>query len=133
MKISTKQYATALYEIIAEQPQSALPDLVANFIKVLTKNNDLKKLDDIVNTFSEIEQTASGCLQAELISRHQISSELLTKITEHVKKEAKCQTIDWNIKTDDSIIGGLLIKYRDQIIDGSVKNNLLRLKNKLVN
>ena len=42
------------------------------------------------------------------------------------------KTILLNYLVDESIIGGLIIKTQDKIIDGSLKNKYERLKNSLI-
>jgi len=133
MKHTARQYALALYQTVADQKKSAVPDLVTNFLSLLEKNNDLAKLNEIMSACEDIWQQQSGRLSAQLITAHPVTAEVLKNITTYVKKEAKCEEIDWQQSIDPEILGGWLIKYRDQVIDGTVKNNLLRLKHKLVN
>jgi len=133
MKHSVKQYALALYEVTADQKKATIPDLVKNFLNLLIKNNDLAKLNDIIKAFTDTWQKANGQLSAQLITKQPVTAEVLKNITAYVKTQTDCQNIDWQQSTDPTILGGLLIKYRDQVIDGTIKNNLLRLKDKLVN
>ena len=133
MKHSVKQYALALYEATVDKKQKAIPDLVKNFLNLLIKNNDLAKLNDIIKAFTDTWQKANGQLSAQLITKQPVTAEVLKNITAYVKTQTDCQNIDWQQSTDPTILGGLLIKYRDQVIDGTIKSNLLRLKDKLVN
>jgi len=133
MKHSVKQYALALYEATVDKKQKAIPDLVKNFLNLLIKNNDLAKINEIIIIFTNIWQEANGQLSAQLITKQPVTAEVLKNITAYVKTQTDCQNIDWQQSTDPTILGGLLIKYRDQVIDGTIKSNLLRLKDKLVN
>ncbi|MFH0951503.1 MAG: ATP synthase F1 subunit delta [bacterium] len=133
MKHSARQYALALYEATADKKKTAIPDLIKNFFNLVIKNNDLAKMNDIVEAFTNIWQEANGRLSAQLITKQPVTAEVLKNITAYVKTQTNCQDIDWQQSTDPAILGGLLIKYRDQVIDGTIKSNLLRLKDKLVN
>lgn len=136
MKHSSRQYAQALYDTVADKTPTQTTALVNNFLQLLSANNDLAKLPEIMSFFTDIWQQANGQLSASIATAQPLTIETLKNITNYIKNQTDCKDIKniiWQQDVDPQILGGVLIKYRDQIIDGTIKNNLLRLKNKLVN
>lgn len=129
MKITAQQYASALYDAV-HQVKNAEHDLVLdNFVKILAQNGDLSKYPEIEKEFRLLENKAKGLSQAEItVAREiQINSQIVDEINTLTKKKVQVQT-----KVDESLIGGMVIRVDDTLIDASVKGQLNQL-NQLLN
>ena len=133
MKISTKQYAQALYELTLGKSESEVGIVVEKFVKELVKNNQIKSVSKIIDNFNNIYNQENGIIEAEIKSREQLQSESLEKIEKYLITKYNAKQIILNKRIDPEIKGGVIIKAGDEIIDLSVATNLNRLKRELIN
>jgi len=131
MKISSKQYALSLYELTVDKNEADLLKVLKNFTNFVIKNNDYNKINDIVEELSKIWDEKNGELSVNLTSTHKLENDTKNIIAGYLKNKTNFSKINFvdTIKTD--IIGGVILRYGDKIIDGSIKNNLNNLKNKI--
>jgi len=131
MKISSKQYALSLYELTVDKNEADLLKVLKNFTNFVIKNNDYNKINDIVEELSKIWDEKNGELSVTLTSAHKLENDTKNIIAGYLKNKTNFSKINFvdTIKTD--IIGGVILRYGDKIIDGSIKNNLNNLKNKI--
>jgi F-type H+-transporting ATPase subunit delta len=133
MKISNIQYATALYESAKGKSQSEINAVVANFVKVLEKNNQLKNINLIISKFSEVWNRNEGILEAEVTASRKLESHQVHKVGSYLKDKYKAEKVEIIEKINKNIKGGIIVKVGDEVMDGSILGKLKNLKKKLVN
>ena len=133
MKISTKQYAQALYELTLGKSESEVGIVVEKFVKELVKNNQTKSATKIIDNFNNIYNRENGIIEAEIESREQLQTEVLEKIEKYLIKKYNAKQIILNKKINHEIKGGVIIKAGDEITDLSVAGSLNRLRRELIN
>lgn len=132
-KASARQYAQALLEVTEGQTGAELKKVVSRFAAVLAANNQLSNFEKIIKSFQVLWNKQAGVIEAELLSACQLDSETLTLLDKHLKKVAKAESIELTVDTDKEIIGGVIIKYGDKIIDASLRSRLRSLKEAILN
>jgi F-type H+-transporting ATPase subunit delta len=130
MKINPKKYALALYESVALE-EGAIENLLKNFVKILVKNNDLSKAKKIEIEFNKIWNKKKGIVDANIISAKKTDQETLEIIENYIKKISGSPNVNMQEEIDKDMIGGIIIKYEDKILDGSLRTGLKTLKEKL--
>jgi F-type H+-transporting ATPase subunit delta len=130
MKINPKKYALALYESVALE-EGSIEDLLKNFVKVLVKNNDLSKAKKIEIEFNKIWNKKKGIVDANIISAKKTDQKTLEIIENYIKKISGSPNVNMQEEIDKDMIGGIIIKYEDKILDGSLRTGLKTLKEKL--
>lgn len=151
MKFTPAQYASALYEAV-RQTSDADHDLVLdNFVRILAQNGDLEKYEKIEGEYKMIEMREKGFTQAEvtLAREVEIDSFVMDKLNKMINAGAKTNSnrsekgppstasteiplrIEINKKIDESLIGGVVIRFDDVLIDASVKGELNKLNQQL--
>jgi len=130
-KITPKQYATSLYESIKDAHGEELTQRIRIFLLLIKKRKDLKNLNKIYQAFIKVYQVNERILSAEVITSHQLSNIVKEEIINWLKKETKRSA---GIKEiiDPEILGGVIIKYEDTVVDGSLRNKLNKLKESLI-
>ena len=131
MKISNIQYATALYESAKGKSQSEINGILANFVKVLAKNNQVKNIDSIISKFKEIWNKKEGIVEAEIVSREKLNSKLVNQLVSYIGKKYKSEKVEIIEKIDSNIKGGIIVKVGDEVMDGSISGQLKRLNSSL--
>lgn len=103
---------------------------IQNFIKLLLENQKLPCLSEIHQQFMGLKQHDESALFGEIITTQQINQteikKIQTQLNAHFGKK-----IDFTTKLDPSILGGIMIKIGDQIIDGSLRGQLDQLATEL--
>ena len=130
MKYLPKQYAQALMDALESSGPKDEGQVLDNFVKVLAENNHLRMLDAISEEFHRLELAKKGLKQAEVTTAHPINRENEQGIIREFNKLVKGDLI-LKKKIDENLIGGVIIKVDDQMLDASIKNDLEQLKNSL--
>ena len=68
----------------------------------------------------------------EIITREPLSREMYKKIVSYLKDNYK-KRVEATTKTDDDIIGGIIVKVNGTIIDDSILNKLKAIKDTVLN
>lgn len=128
MRFSHKQYAQALYESFQDAGPKDHDKIIANFIEVLKSNGDLPEYEKIIGAYEAYDREARGIKQVEMTTAHEIEANnaIVHQLNEIVGKD-----IELKQKVDERLIGGVVVKVDDTLIDGSVKTQLSTLKKNL--
>lgn len=102
-----------------------------NFIRLLMENSRLEAVDDIFELYSSMYEDYHNIAEAEVISAHKLTSENLEKIRKKLESRYS-KKIKINNQVDPSIIGGLIIKVDNRVIDASISGKLEKLSHSLV-
>lgn len=102
----------------------------ANFLQVLLQNQRLADLSEVNLRFAQILDERAGVVSAEVTTARpvpQASQETLrAKLTELTGKRVRL-----NFTTDEEIIGGIVTRIGSTIYDGSVRNQLQQVKERM--
>jgi F-type H+-transporting ATPase subunit delta len=129
MRISVKQYALSLYETVVGKKAG---DEISNFLKLLVKNNDLKLADKIIAEFIRIWNEQEGLITVEVVSARELNKESDTAIKNFLKEEKAAKSVELKKSVDEKLLAGIILKFDDQVIDGSLKKKIARLKEEMV-
>jgi len=95
-------------------------------IKMLRENGKLKVLPEIGTLFNELRASAEGTIDASVISAFALDDAQVNKLAKMLKKELN-RDVNIESTVDPSIIGGVIIRAGDTVIDGSVAGRLQNL------
>jgi F-type H+-transporting ATPase subunit delta len=127
MKISTKQYARSLYEATKDKPRSEIDLLLANFVKILSRDNALERKNEIMLGFQKISDQENGIVEAEISTREELNEEVRTEVRTWVRTKYAAKEVVLKEKTDANAKGGIRIQVGDEVMDGSVSGRLKEL------
>lgn len=100
------------------------PTHVRNLVAVLARDGKLSDLPAVARAFESY--TASmqeTTLSAEVVSAEALSAEQQARISEQLRA-SHGQRLELRFSVDPSIIGGLIIRIGDQVLDNSVRTRL---------
>lgn len=97
-----------------------------NFIQLLTKAKRLNVLPEIAMIYEEMRQFAERVVSVELISAFALSDNEQQRFAKLLKEKMQCD-IELQTVTDESILGGAIIRAGDVVIDGSIRGRLAKL------
>jgi F-type H+-transporting ATPase subunit delta len=133
MKISARQYAQSLYESVANRPEKEVRAILKNFVEILGRGRELSKAPAIIERFKEVWAKEKGELAAELFSARELGPTIRELVIDYIKEKTGAKKINLQEKIKPELIGGFVLHYNDKIIDGSLKNSLEILRNKISN
>lgn len=102
--------------------------LVKSLISYLTKAQKLDLISEIIEKLKAYSVLKKNT--AEVISSYNLTDVEKSQITEILKsKLEKLSSV--NFITDKSILGGIVIKYQDKMLDLSLSGKLLKIKDSI--
>lgn len=132
MKANPKQYAQALFEMVKEEEdKEVLEKKIKKFAKILIEFNQASKVNKILNYFSSLWNQEKGILEAEISSVHKLDEEVTSLLKDYIYKVSEAKEVNIKQKTNKKLLGGVVIKYGDKIVDNSLKQRVNKLKNSI--
>jgi F-type H+-transporting ATPase subunit delta len=132
MKITVTQYAKSLYEATKEKPQAEVDLMVANFVKLLQKNGQLKLAKNIIEKFSVIYNSENGIVEADVTSAEALSADVLKNVEAFIAKKYSAKKVILTNNVEKKIKGGIIIKVGDEMMDASIVKKISNLKMALI-
>lgn len=126
-KISKAKLLSLLQDICKDH----LNDEGVNFLKLLVQNNRLKLAAFISTIFEKIKADDEGYISAEVTTAYSLSKDEEKSLASTLEK-ILIKKVQLEIKVDQSLIGGVLIRAGDKVIDGSIKGQLQQLAKRLL-
>lgn len=97
-----------------------------NTIKVLVENRRLNVLPEIAKQFEALKAEAEKTVDAEVISAFDVSQAQQKQIAEKLKQRLG-REVTLTCRVDESLLGGVIIKAGDLVIDGSAIGQIHKL------
>ena len=116
-------------QIIVEKME--LSQLAKNFLLYLVDRQRLEYVEAIVNDFESHIDEAAGRVRAEVTSATPLSAEEQGRIKTAVMKFSGCSEVVVETRVDASIIGGLVTRIGNVVLDGSVLNQIESMRDHL--
>lgn len=114
------------YDIIDEVFKNHVDEKIINFLKILADKNRIREFSNIIRAYSDEVDEINDIKRAEVVSVIELSEEQKNKVIEKLQNRLhKKVIVNWT--QDSSIIGGLVVKYDDDVIDCSLKNKLEKI------
>lgn len=101
-----------------------------NFLKLLVHNNRLSLLPSIAKLFEAFKAEDEGYVEVEVLTAYSLSKEAKQDFTATLEKTLG-KKIHMNVTVEKSLIGGVLVRAGDRVIDGSIRGRLQQLAKRL--
>jgi len=125
-KVGKVKLLTLLLDICADQ----LDQEGSNFLKLLIENNKLSLVPSILELFETYKAEDEGFIDIDVTTAYAFSKESKQKLNEVLEKNFG-KKVNMNVVVDSSLIGGVLVRAGDQVIDGSIRGQLQQLAQRL--
>ncbi len=97
-----------------------------NLVNLLAENKRLALLPELYELFNELKLEQESSVDVLVKSAFPISTELENKLSSALKEKLK-REVSVETTVDDTLVGGVLIKAGDIVIDDSIKGRLAKL------
>jgi len=122
--------AEAQGKLIIEIAGGRLSERGQNFVKVLAENARLGLVPEIQAVYEEARAKAEKRQKVEVVSAYKLTVRFETMIADAMKKRLGCE-VDVDSRIDRSLIGGVIIRAGDTVIDASLRGRLQGLASAL--
>lgn len=113
------QKGEALIQIMADN----LDEQQQNLVKLMAENGRLQIMPDVLEQFEVARAKAENIIEAEVVSAFVLTAEQIDDLVNTLKNKFGCE-VTLTATVDESLIGGVVIKAGDTIIDASMKSQL---------
>ena len=97
-----------------------------NFVRVLANNKRLSLLPEVFKLFEELKAEREKTIEVEVISAFSMDAQAQQKLSLALKNRLK-REIRLNTRVDKFLIGGIVVRAGDLVIDGSIRGKLNKL------
>ncbi|MEP7337188.1 MAG: ATP synthase F1 subunit delta [Acidobacteriota bacterium] len=102
-----------------------------NFLQLLLANSRLHNLDQMLRALSRELDVRTNIVSAEVTTARAISEQEKTMLRDKLKA-ATGKDVRLQFRTDADIIGGVVTRIGSVVYDGSIKNQLAQMKERLM-
>ena len=99
-----------------------------NFVALLAKNKRLLAIASIEQVFQKLRADYEKTLTVDVVSFSKLTEEQIKTLKTHLNKRLQ-RDITLNITLDSSILGGMIIRAGNFVLDGSVRTQIKNLSN----
>ena len=116
--------------VIRESLGQAVAPLALNLMLLLTSRNLVHILPDIADRFQEMMDAHNGIARAEVVSAVPLSRERRERVADALAEMSGGEVRLTN-RTDPEILGGMVIRIGDRVLDGSARTRLQNMRSEL--
>lgn len=120
--VSADKMAEVFSSVCGEQ----LNEKGQNLVKIMAENGRLSVLPAVVDLYAEMHAEYSKEISVDVTSAVELVAEQVDKLSAALEKRLE-RKVKLNCNVDASLVGGLVIKAGDVVIDGTIRGKLSRL------
>ncbi|MCP3924248.1 MAG: F0F1 ATP synthase subunit delta [Desulfobacterales bacterium] len=113
--------------LVAVLEKLNLTKTMNSFFMILFDKGRLEFLSDINEFYQQLADEIKGVAHASVTSATELSAEALDKIKASLAKRIGKDVV-LDVKHDPELIGGVVTKIGDLVLDGSIKTQLLKMR-----
>ena len=127
LQISSDGKKSALFQIFGGK----ISPITLHWINMVVDQGRQRRLPVIIEAFLKLTEDAREKVTAEVITSIPLSEDLAKRLEQELSKVTK-KRVFLKPMVDDSILGGVIVKIENKVIDGSVKHRLEEIKNEMI-
>ena len=102
-------------------------EMFANFLKTLIDNHRMPVIFRIRRQYEALWREEHRLLPVEVTSAIELDDAIANQIRERVEQQTG-RTVELSRRVDEGIIGGLIVRVSNMVLDASIRNQLERLR-----
>ena len=108
--------------------RAGIKGLAANFLRVITTNRRLFAARDMIRAYRALVARWKGEVTADVTVAEELNDKNLDALKGALKSVTGGKDIDFDVKVDPAIIGGLIVKVGSRMVDSSLRTKLNSIK-----
>jgi len=125
--ISTEERAKLIHTVFEGRGSR----LLVNFLGLLNEKGRMSLLAEIAGAYDDLLEEQQGRIEVDVTAAQPLAPQQLESIRQKVGAAMQRQAVVHEF-ADPSIIGGLILRVQDQLIDGSVRAQLQAMRQHLL-
>ncbi|MBU7556291.1 ATP synthase F1 subunit delta [Weissella paramesenteroides] len=106
--------------------------VVANLIQMTYDYRRIQNLPAIITKYEELVNEAAGVVNAEVQTAVPLSDEQVTRLKEQLVQRYQANEVRLTQIVDKDLLGGVIVKANDQILDGSLATKLAAIRQSII-
>lgn len=124
MIIAPKDYALGLLHATKSKDKNEITSVIHNFVDILVQNNDVSKTARILDIFATLWNKENSIVEAEIITAEILNRTDVDSLENFLVTLSGAKKVRMTEKIDEDILGGVIIKYGDNIMDKSLRTKI---------
>jgi len=117
-------------DALAQIFDKAVSALTLHWINMIMEQGRQRRLPVIIEDFMTLAQDAREKVTAEVVTSVPLSEDLAKRLEEKLSKITR-KRVFLKPVVDESILGGVIVRLEDKVIDGSVRHRLEEIKREM--
>jgi F-type H+-transporting ATPase subunit delta len=110
--------------------RSATSETIQNFLNLLLDKNRITALGEISALFEQLTDEVSNLVRADVVVSRPLAGEAEGRLGKALEQMTS-KKVRMSVRQDKSIVGGIIVKIGDLVVDGSVKAQVQGIKESL--
>jgi len=128
LAISRDEKEKLLDALLTEHP---VTPIASNFLRLLLERNRMHSFQRIFNQFLELVNKRKGIVSAKIVTATPLDRDGIGQIEKRLGNITGKTVITAAVKTDENLLGGIVVSVGNTVYDGSVRTKLNEMKRRL--
>jgi len=102
-----------------------------SFFNLVSNKNRTNLMDSIAQEYVKLNNIENSIVAASVTSSVELASEHEAQVVEYIKKKSNAKEVVLEKIVDEEIIGGIIIRFGDYLLDNSISSQINDLKKEL--
>lgn len=112
--------------------QGNVSDELTGFLKIVVEKERYKDLQEIFRYYTDKVKEVSGIGVAYVTTAAELTQTQKESVKERLLATTSYRTMEMHYQTDSSLIGGMVIRINDRVVDSSIRTKLNELTKQLL-
>lgn len=126
-RVAEERKKAVLREVLADR----VPEPFLHFLLVVLEKRRQRSIPRIEEAYRDLLDERFGRVHANVTLALEPDDELREEITEGLSALLD-REVEANFRTDEDIVGGILVRFEDKVMDGSLRRRLQSLRRRLL-
>lgn len=131
-KVIDQQLAEVLYQLTNQAKDKELAGLLEQFANYLASSGQIQRWPIIADLYRQKWLNRQGILEVEIICARPLDQNYLQTLTDELTKLLSASQLIVKTKLDPEILGGMIIRLPDRLLDASYRRQLRNLQANLL-
>lgn len=122
--------AQRLSQLMLDICGGRLNETAESFVRLLVENGKLSLMPEISDLFAALKSEAGGAVDGTLLAAYPVNAKFEQAIAAAMQKKLE-REVKFTTEEDKSLLGGVVIRVGDMVIDASVKGQIESLATEL--
>jgi len=131
-RLADQQLATTLYQLVDQADSASLDEIMTKFAAYLVSIGAASRWPAIAAAYRRYWQKQNGIIEAEISSARPLNKTQLKDLAAELALMMAAKKVIITEKLDPEVLGGIIVRLPDRLLDASYRRQLRNLQAKLL-